>query len=81
VQFLRGGAITGQPVRVVIDGHGGTINAARMVCSDTRMYRSEWHPIRSVERKPIAAKVHGNAKLMASFRQAFVNRYWWDHSG
>lgn len=35
--------------------------------------------MRSVEKKLIAAKLHGDAKLMASFRQAFVNRYWWDH--
>jgi len=32
-----------------------------------------------VEKKLIAAKVQGDAKLMASFRQGFVNRYWWDH--
>lgn len=31
VESLRGGAITGQPVRVPTDGHDGTINAARMV--------------------------------------------------
>jgi hypothetical protein len=78
VQFLRGGAITGQPVRGLTDAHDGTINAARIVCPEPRMYRSEWHPIPSVETKLIAAKVHGNAKLIASFRQAFVNRDWWD---
>jgi hypothetical protein len=35
VWFLRGGGITGQPVRVVTDGHDGTINAARMVRPET----------------------------------------------
>jgi hypothetical protein len=35
--------------------------------------------MRSVEKKLIAAKVHGDAKLMTSFRRAFVNRYWWRH--
>jgi hypothetical protein len=67
VEFLRGGGITGQPVRVVTDGHDGTINAARMVWPEARMYRSEWHLMRSVEKKLIAAKVHGDAKLMTSF--------------
>ena len=43
------------------------------------MYRSEWHLMRSVEKKLIAAKVHGDAKLMSAFRQAFVNRNWWEH--
>jgi hypothetical protein len=41
VGFLRGGGITGQPERVVTDGHDGTINAARVVRPEARMYRSE----------------------------------------
>jgi hypothetical protein len=40
VEFLRGGAITGQPVRVLTDGHDGTSNAARMVWPDARMSSS-----------------------------------------
>ena len=79
VQFLRGGALTGQPQRVVTDGHDGTINAARYVWPEARMYRSEWHLMRSVEKKLIAAKVNGDAKLVSAFRQAFVNRNWWEH--
>jgi hypothetical protein len=79
VAFLGGGGLTGQPARVVTDGHDGTINAARLVWPEARMYRSEWHLMRSVEKKLIAAKVHGDATLMAQFRQAFVSRYWWEH--
>jgi hypothetical protein len=79
VAFLRDGGVVGQPARVVTDGHDGTINAARLVWPDARMYRSEWHLMRSVEKKLIKAKVHGDAKLMAAFRQAFVSRYWWEH--
>jgi hypothetical protein len=35
--------------------------------------------MRSVEKKLIAATVYGDAKLMTSSRQAFVNRHWWEH--
>lgn len=43
---------------------------------DARMYRPEWHLMRSEEKKLIAAT--SDAKLMASFRQAFVNGDGWD---
>lgn len=79
VQFLRGEALSGQPASVVTDGHDGTINAARYVWPEARMYRSERRLMRSVEKKLIAAKVHGDPKLMSAFRQAFVNRHWWEH--
>jgi len=53
----------------VTDGHDGTINAARYVWPEAQMYRSEWHLMRSVDKKLIAAKVHGDARLMAAFRR------------
>lgn len=78
VRFLTGGALTGQPTRIVTDGHPGTIDGAHTVWPDARLYRSEWHLMHSVEKKLIAAKAHGNAKLMGQFRQASINRNFWE---
>jgi hypothetical protein len=51
----------------VTDGHDGTINAARYVWPEAQMCRSEMAAHAVVEKKLIAAKVHGDGKLMVAF--------------
>ena len=57
VHFLRGGALTGQPPRVVTDVHDATIDAARNVLA----HLLKWKPTSSRWRY-----LHSEAKLNAA---------------
>lgn len=67
------------PARVVTDGHSGTINAARKLWPEAEHWRSEWHLQDALHDYLRKAKLHGNTREAKALRQAFTNRYWWEH--
>jgi hypothetical protein len=73
------GSLDGEPRRVVSDGHSGTISAAKKLWPAAELYRSEWHLRQAIYDELVASKQHGDTRLHAALKQAFVNAYFWEH--
>lgn len=71
--------LDGTPRRVVTDGHSGTIRAAQKLWPKAMHWRSEWHLQDALHDYLRKAKLHGDTREAKALRQAFTNRYWWEH--
>jgi hypothetical protein len=70
--------LDGAPRRVVTDGHGGTIAAARRQWPQAELYRSEWHLQKALYDALVKDNQHGDTRLHRALRPALINRNHWD---
>jgi len=71
--------LDGTALRIVTDGHSGTIKAVQNLWPSTERWRSEWHFKKALYDYLRKAKLHGDTRVMRALQTAFASRYQWDN--